>query len=124
MEVAIAVYRRLREIFDTDPIKSIRADPSSATGEYWPGADIETDEEILANIHASVMDVMHALCTNRVGRADEETAVVDNRFRVIGVSGLRVVDASVLPLLTPSHPQALIYALAEKLADDIIKVSL
>lgn len=124
VEVAIAIYRRLREIFATDPIKSIRADPSPATGEYWPGASVETDEEILANIRTSVMAVMHASCTNRMGRGDEETAVVDNHFRVIGVSGLRVVDASVLPFLPPGHPQALIYALAEKLADDIIKRSL
>lgn len=124
VEVAIAIYRRLRDIFATDPIRSIRADPSPATGEYWPGADIETDEEILANIRTSVMAVMHASCTNRMGKAEEETAVVDNHFRVIGVSGLRVVDASVLPFLTPGHPQALIYALAEKLADDIIKINL
>lgn len=124
IEVAIAIYRRLRDIFSTDPIKSIRADlPSDATstGEYWPGASVATDEEILANIQTSVMAVMHASCTNRMGMAEEETAVVDNRFRVIGVSGLRVVDASVLPFLTPGHPQALIYALAEKLADEIIK---
>lgn len=122
VEVAVAVYRRLRDIFATEPIKSIRADPSDdATGEYWPGASVETDEEILANIRTSVMAVMHASCTNRMGLAEEETAVVDNRFRVIGVSGLRVVDASVLPFLTPGHPQALIYALAEKLADEIIK---
>lgn len=119
VEVAVAIYNRLRDIFDTDPIKSIRADPS-AQGEYWPGADISTHEEVLNTIRTSVMAVMHASCTNRMGRLEEETAVVDSLFRVIGVSGLRIVDASVLALLPPGHPQALIYALAEKLADDII----
>lgn len=120
VEVAVAIYNRLRNIFDTDPIKSIRADPS-AQGEYWPGAGVSTYAKILDNIRTSAMAVMHASCTNRMGRPTEETAVVDSLFRVIGVSGLRVVDASVLALLPPGHPQALIYALAEKLADDIIQ---
>lgn len=119
VEVAIAIYRRIRDIFDTEPVRSIRADPS-ATGEYWPGADVATDGEILDNIRTSVMAVMHASCTNKMGKATEKTAVVDSLFRVIGVSGLCVVDASVLALLPPGHPQALIYALAEKLADNII----
>lgn len=118
IEAAIAIYRRLREIFDTEAIKSIRAD---TTAEYWPGLAVATDEEILDNIRTSVMAVMHASCTNRMGKAEEDTAVVDSLFRVIGVSGLRVVDASALFLLPPGHPQALIYALAEKLADDIIQ---
>lgn len=119
VEVAVELYHRLREIFDTEPIRSIRVDPS-ADGEYWPGADVSTDEEILELIRNSLQGVMHVSCTNRMGRADEETAVVDSLFRVIGVSGLRVVDASAMALLPPGHPQALIYALAEKLADDII----
>lgn len=120
VDVAVAIYRRLRDIFDTEPVRSIRAD-SSSTGEYWPGAGVSTDAEILDTIRTSVMAVMHASCTNRMGKATEETAVVDSLFRVIGVSGLRVVDASVFALLPPGHPQALIYALAEKLAEDIIQ---
>jgi choline dehydrogenase len=44
---------------------------------------------------------------------------VDTRARVIGVKGLRVVDASAMALLPAGHPQSTIYALAEKIADDI-----
>jgi choline dehydrogenase len=47
-------------------------------------------------------------------------AVVDSKARVFGVQGLKVVDASSFPLLVPGHPQSTIYALAEKIADDII----
>ncbi|EUC39829.1 GMC oxidoreductase [Bipolaris oryzae ATCC 44560] len=117
VEVAIAMYKRIRKIFNTDVVRSIRA----SDAEYWPGDDVKTDEQILGNIRTSVMAVMHASCTARMGRIDDPTAVTDNLARVIGVQGLRVVDASSLALLPPGHPQALIYALAEKIADEMIK---
>ncbi|USP74090.1 uncharacterized protein yc1106_01364 [Curvularia clavata] len=117
VEVAVAMYKRMREIFNTDVIRSVRASDT----EYWPGLDVDTDEKILRNIQTSVMAVMHASCTARMGRIDDPTAVTDNQAKVIGVQGLRVVDASSLALLPPGHPQALIYALAEKIADEIIQ---
>ncbi|WYZ35458.1 hypothetical protein EsH8_X_000105 [Colletotrichum jinshuiense] len=116
VEVAVAMYKRIREIFNTEAVRSIRA----SGFEYWPGSHVETDEQILANIRTSVMSVLHASCTARMGRRDDPMAVIDSSARVIGVEGLRVVDASSLALLPPGHPQALIYALAEKIADDII----
>ncbi|KZL74267.1 choline dehydrogenase [Colletotrichum tofieldiae] len=117
VEVAVAMYKRIREIFNTEAVRSIRAGGS----EYWPGLRVETDAQILANIRTSVMSVMHASCTARMGRREDPTAVTDSSARVIGVERLRVVDASSLALLPPGHPQALIYALAEKIADDIIQ---
>lgn len=119
VEVAVALYRRTREIFNTEEVRSIR----KSDVEYWPGSDVETDEQILANIRTSVMAVMHASCTARMGRQDDPYAVVNSQAEVIGVERLRVVDASSLALLPPGHPQALIYALAEKIADNIIKAS-
>ncbi|KAF9875215.1 choline dehydrogenase [Colletotrichum karsti] len=117
IEVAVAMYKRIREIFNTEEVRSIRA----SDAEYWPGLELKTDEQILANIRTSVMAVMHASCTARMGRRDDPTAVTDNLARVIGVEGLRVVDASTLALLPPGHPQAVIYALAEKIADSIVQ---
>ena len=117
VEVAVAMYRRARDIFNTEVIRSVRASDT----EFWPGLGVQTDEQILQIIRTSVMAVMHASCTARMGRTDDPTAVTDSTARVIGVKGLRVVDASSLALLPPGHPQALIYALAEKIADQIIK---
>lgn len=54
-----------------------------------------------------------------MGAADDPTAVVDPNAKVIGVSNLRVVDASAFNLLPPGHPMSTVYALAEKIADDI-----
>ena len=48
----------------------------------------------------------HASCTCRMGRTDDSMAVVDSKARVIGVNGLRVVDASSFALLPPGHPQS------------------
>lgn len=54
-----------------------------------------------------------------MGRQDDPMAVVDSHAKVFGVSSLRVVDASAFPFLPPGHPQSSVYALAEKIADDI-----
>ncbi|KAK7543915.1 choline dehydrogenase [Phyllosticta citricarpa] len=115
-EMVVAIYRRMREVANTDIVRSIRASES----EYWPGDDVDSYDEILDNLRTSVMAIMHASCTCRMGKPDEETAVVDSKARVIGVDGLRIVDASAFALLPPGHPSAVIYALAEKISDDII----
>ncbi|KAK8152943.1 choline dehydrogenase [Phyllosticta citrichinensis] len=115
-EMVVAIYRRMREVMNTDVVKSIRASDS----EYWPGDDVDSYDEILDNMRTSVMAIMHASCTCRMGKPEEETAVVDSKARVIGVDGLRIVDASAFAFLPPGHPSALIYALAEKISDDII----
>jgi choline dehydrogenase-like flavoprotein len=49
--------------------------------------------------------------------------VVDNSLRVNGVEGLRVIDASVIPMPLASHLQACVYALGEQAADIIVQAS-
>ena len=61
----------------------------------------------------------HASCTCKMGRADDPTAVVDNRFRVIGTKGLRVVDASIFPKIPGFFIVTPIYMISEKAADVI-----
>ena len=57
----------------------------------------------------------HAVGTCHLG--GDEHAVVDPWLRVIGVSGLRVVDASVMPTTVAGNAQAAVYAIAERAAD-------
>jgi len=111
----IAAYRRVRAAFTSTAMAPVLAGKK----EYFPGPDVVTDEEILATLKSTIMTVWHAACTCRMGRADDPTAVVDNKAGVIGVQGLRVVDASAFALLPPGHPTSVVYALAEKIADDI-----
>lgn len=111
-EVAVAAFKRLRTI--ERHLSNITIGP-----EYFPGYNVSTDAEILQFIRESVTTVYHAAGTCKMGKPGDSMAVVDARGKVFGVSGLRVVDASIFPLLPPGHPQSTIYALAEKIADDI-----
>jgi len=64
--------------------------------------------------------VWHAACTCRMGKEEDPNAVVDSKARVFGIKGLRVVNASSFAFLSPGHPQSTIYALAEKISEDIL----
>ncbi|KAH7014285.1 uncharacterized protein B0I36DRAFT_425772 [Microdochium trichocladiopsis] len=119
-ELAVSWYRRIREVWDTPAMRSIRPEGDK---EFFPGREYQTDAQILDVIRDSLVTVWHPACTNKMGKSDDPMAVVDSRARVYGVSGLRVVDASAFPILPPGHPQTTIYALAEKIAADIISGS-
>ncbi|KAL9619876.1 MAG: hypothetical protein Q9160_005523 [Pyrenula sp. 1 TL-2023] len=93
------------------------ADPVEA----YPGDNIQTDDQIRKAIADMGSWVYHAAATCAMGdRSRDSMAVVDSRARVFGVQGLRVVDASSFPFLVPGHPTATVYALAEKISDDIL----
>lgn len=115
-EVALAGYKRVREIFATKAIA-----PALIGQEYFPGPQVSSDADLLQLIKKSVGSVFHASCTCAMGRKDDKNAVVDSNANVIGVKGLRVVDASAFPFLPPGHPMATVYALAEKIAAQILR---
>ncbi|TID24431.1 putative choline dehydrogenase [Venturia nashicola] len=114
-QVAIAAYRRVRQAFKSNFMKDVLIGD-----EYFPGSAVQTDDQILDTIRNTVQTVWHASCTCRMGKSDDRMAVVDSKARVFGVSGLRVVDASSFAILPPGHPQSTVYALAEKIAVDIL----
>ncbi|KAG8305891.1 glucose dehydrogenase [FAD, quinone]-like [Homalodisca vitripennis] len=62
----------------------------------------------------------HQCCTNKMGPSTDPGAVVDPSLRVYGVSGLRVIDTSVMPVITGGHTMATAYMIAEK-GSDLIK---
>lgn len=115
-QVAIAGYKRVRQAFATNAMAGTLVERA----EYFPGANVTTDEQILDTIRDTVMTVWHASGTCKMGQQGDTMAVVDNNARVFGVTGLRVVDASVFPILPPGHPQSTLYALGEKIAGQII----
>lgn len=101
VEVAIAGYKRARAFWQSKAME-----PFVIGEEAFPGPQIQTDEEIEDIIRRSFNTIFHAACTCAMGREDDRNAVVDNHSRVIGVQGLRVVDASAFPILPPGHPQS------------------
>ena len=113
-EVAVAAFKRAREFAATPAMqKTIIGE------EAFPGPQVESDEGLLELIKESFNTVYHASATCKMGKLEDEMAVVDSQAKVIGVEGLRVVDASAFPFLPPGHPMATVYALAEKIAADI-----
>ncbi|KAL4760995.1 uncharacterized protein BDW70DRAFT_168304 [Aspergillus foveolatus] len=117
-QLAIAAFKRIRQAFASEEMR-----PVVIGEEYYPGPQVQSDEEILDWIRNNLMTLWHPSCTCKMGRADDRMAVVDSRARVFGVKRLRVVDASAFPFLPPGHPQSTCYMLAEKIADDILEQS-
>jgi len=108
MATHVEGVRMAREIAATGPLAELSA------GEIRPGPEAETDEEIAAAVRQGAQTVYHPVGTCRMGSGAD--AVVDDRLRVHGVEGLRVVDASVMPTLTGGNTNAPTYAIAEKAA--------
>ncbi len=88
--------------------------------ELAPGADIASDEALAAYVRASASTVWHPVGTCRMGAADDPTAVVDPTLRVRGVTGLRVADASVMPMITAGNTNAATIMIGDKAADLIL----
>lgn len=100
-QVSLAAFKQIRDIWNQDPLQSIVAGP-----EAYPGAKVQSDEQILNAIRNSISPVWHASGTCKMGLENDTHAVLDSNSRVRGVRGLRVVDASAFPLLPPGHPQS------------------
>ena len=115
-EIAVQSFRRSREIW------SVLAEQGLTVGdvETLPGLNVTSDRDILTYIQRSLMTIYHAAGTCKMGNFSDIMAVVDSKARVFGIKNLRVVDASSFPFLPPGHPQATVYALAEKIAADIM----
>jgi choline dehydrogenase len=88
--------------------------------ELIPGPQHESRAEIAKWITDNAWG-HHASCSARIGRPDDPMAVVDSRFRVIGTSGLRIVDASVFPRIPGFFIVTPIYMISEKASDVILE---
>ena len=75
------------------------------------------DEALEAFVRKAAIGVWHASCTCRMGRPDDPMAVVDTQGRVKGVQGLRVVDASIFPVVPCANTNFPTLMTAEKIAD-------
>ncbi|HWO20319.1 MAG TPA: choline dehydrogenase [Kofleriaceae bacterium] len=86
--------------------------------ELLPGLAVQSDAELEANVRANAQTLYHPVGTCKMGR--DELAVVDPELRVHGVTGLRVVDASIMPVIVNANTNAPTITIAEKAADLIL----
>ena len=83
--------------------------------ELAPGEAVRTDEDIVAWLRSSAMTTFHPVGTCKMGI--DSMAVVDARLRVHGIEGLRVADASVMPVITSGNTNAPAIMIGEKAAE-------
>ena len=83
--------------------------------EVWPGPQVTTRAELRRYIRRTVASYYHPAGTCQMGTGAD--AVTDPQLRLRGIAGLRVADASVMPLIPNAHPAATVYAIAERAAE-------
>ncbi|MEZ5590551.1 MAG: GMC family oxidoreductase N-terminal domain-containing protein [Gammaproteobacteria bacterium] len=84
--------------------------------EWKPGVQYQTDEELVTLAGDIASTIFHPVGSAKMGRDDDPMAVVDQRLRVRGIDGLRVVDASVMPTITSGNTNSPTLMIAEKAA--------
>jgi choline dehydrogenase len=108
----VAGFNKLREIARTGPLDDARG------RELVPGEHVDSYEEIEDFIRREVELLYHPVGTCRMG--SDDGAVVDPELRVRGIEGLRVADASVMPVITGGNTNAPTIMIGEK-ASDLIR---
>ena len=88
--------------------------------EDFPGPQVQWDDELLAAAKQRGTTTFHPMGTCRMGPVGDPTAVVDDELRVRGLQGLRVVDASIMPMMLSANLNAGVMMVADK-ASDLIR---
>ncbi len=110
---AVAAVRFARRLAAAAPLQPYLAE------EYRPGAAARSDQELLEFARQYGATIFHPAGTCRMGQ--DAAAVVDPRLRVHGTAGLRVVDCSIMPVLTSGNTHAPAVMIAEKASDLILE---
>ncbi|WP_240702442.1 GMC family oxidoreductase [Trinickia terrae] len=90
-----------------------------APKEILPGLQFQTEDELVKAAGEVGTTIFHPVGTCRMGAGNDPSAVVDSRLRVIGLEGLRVVDASIMPVITSGNTNSPTLMIAERASDMI-----
>ena len=112
-EVTLEVTKLLRAIMKAPPLADI------VDGELAPGPDVVSDDQVMDWAGRAGATCFHPVGTCKMG--SDPLAVVDERLRVHGISGLRVADASIMPTLTSGNTNAPSIMIGEKAARMVLE---
>ena len=107
----VAGTKLTRRLMQTNAMKDFIVE------EYKPGKRMQTEDDILEFVRREAVTIFHPVGTCSMGPGPAD--VVDDRLRVYGTAGLRVVDASIMPLLVSGNTNAGAIMIGEKAADMI-----
>ncbi len=107
-EVAANSLRLTRKIVQQQALQPFEPE------EFVPGTEYQTDEELAKAAGDVGTTIFHPVGTCKMGRVDDPQAVVDSRLRVIGLEGIRIVDASVMPTITSGNTSSPTIMIAAK----------
>lgn len=113
-KVAAQSLRQVREIMAQPALQAYEPE------EFKPGIQYQNDEELVKLAGDIASTIFHPVGTVKMGSAEDDTAVLDPHLRLKGVTGLRVVDASVMPNITSGNTNSPTIMIAEKAAGWIL----
>jgi len=108
-QVMLALLKFARQLFATPPLAN------HVAHETFPGPAAVSDDDLLEHAKATGSTTFHPIGTCKMG--SDPRAVVDPQLKVIGLEGLRVADASVMPTMVSGNTYAAVVMIAEKAAD-------
>lgn len=113
--VAVDALKLARRIVAQAPLARFRPQ------EHSPGPQAQSDEALLQAAETLGTTIFHPTGTAKMGREDDAMAVLDERLRVRGIQGLRVIDASVMPAITSGNTANPTMMIAEKGAQMVLE---
>ncbi|MBM6578763.1 GMC family oxidoreductase N-terminal domain-containing protein [Microvirga sp. BT689] len=113
--VAVDALRLVRRIVAMPALQKYRPE------EYKPGAQINSDDELLNGARDIGTTIFHPVGTAKMGIDSDPMAVTDERLKVRGIEGLRVIDASIMPAITSGNTNSPTLMIADKGASMILE---
>jgi choline dehydrogenase len=110
-KVLLAGMKLARKLLASEPLRPYY------DHEDFPGPEVQSDDELLGAAKARGTTTFHPMGTCRMGPATDPTAVVDDQLRVHGIEALRVIDASIMPMMISANLNAASLMIGEKGAD-------
>jgi len=114
-DTAVAGLRVTRDLVNTKALSPYIVE------EKLPGAHVQSDEDLLDAARNIAQTIYHPTSTCKMAPATDRMAVVDDRLRVHGVSGLRIADASIMPTIVSGNTNAPAIMIGEKASDMVLE---